>query len=246
MQTGHRCFVVVATVAFFVALAADPASATTFGGLTPAKLTGITMAAATGAPAVVAWENFTGADGTNLSGTVTDGGSKTWSVNPSGTWTISANAAVTTSANTSLVIDAGASSDSAVATIFRNGATTFDAGLTVNRNAAGTQFLTAEWTSTSNGSLELWKFTGGAWTNVAVTTNLYPGGIGTAPASITLKLTSSSANVLTAYINGVSTVTYTLTAAEITIYKNATHQLFGLYQWTSNGFTWDDFHLDNP
>lgn len=128
----------------------------------------------------------------------------------------------------------GSPNGSGEVTLNRNGATTFDAGLTINRNAADTQFVTAEWTSTSNGSLELWSFNGG-WTALASVTNLYPGGIATAPASITLKLTSSSANVVTAFINGVSAVSTTLSAANITVFKNATHQPAGPYQWTSNG-----------
>ena len=240
----------IALLAMLVSVAAltplDPAGAATAGGVSGAVLTGFNFPASTGVPAVVAWENFDGADGTNLNGTTTDGGAKTWAVNPAGgNWTILTNAARSTSANTSLVIDGGSPNGSAVVTLNRNGATTFDAGLTINRNAAGTQFLTAEWTNASNGSLQLWSFNGG-WTNLASVTNLYPGGIGTAPASITLTLTSSSANVVTAFINGTSVVSTTLSAANITTFKNATHQLAGPYQWTSNGIGWDNFHFDNP
>jgi hypothetical protein len=247
MHLRRTVVAVVSLTVATLALGGRAASAATIGGVTSAQLTGISMAASTGAPAVVAWEAFTGTNGSNLNGTTTDGGGKTWSINPTGgAWTVQSNQAKSTSANTSLVIDAGAFSDSAVATVYRNGATTFDAGLTVNRNSGGTQFLTAEWTSTSNGSLELWKYNGGTWTLLASVTNLYPSGIGTAPASIVLKLTTSPTGVLTAYVNGTSTVTATLSAADQTTYKNATHQLFGLYQWTSDGLTFDDFHLDNP
>ncbi|MGZ4795592.1 MAG: hypothetical protein ACXV8T_06840, partial [Acidimicrobiia bacterium] len=228
-----------------IATTVSSAFAASVGGATSKALTGITMPAAPGAPTVVAWEAFTGTTGASLAGTTTDGGAKTWSVNPTGgAWTISANKAVSSSANSSLVIDAGSSSDSAVVTIFRNGAMTFDAGLTVNRNSGGTQFMTVEWTSTSNGSLELWTYNG-AWTQIGGVTNLYSS-IAAAPASITLKLTSSTSNVLTASINGTPTVSATLSAANVTTFKNSTHQLFGLFQWTSNGLTYDDFHLDNP
>jgi hypothetical protein len=41
-------------------------------------------------------------------------------------------------------------------------------------------------------------------------------------------------------------VTATLSAADQTTYKNSTHQLFGIYQYTSNGLTFDNFHVDNP
>jgi hypothetical protein len=247
MRSRRSLAVVVAVTAATIAVGARPAVAATIGGVTSAKLTALTLAASTGAPVVLAWENFTGSNGTSLGGTTTDGGSKAWSVNPlGGLWAVLSNAALITSANSSLVIDAGGSSDSVVATIYRNSATTFDAGLTVNRNSGGTQFLTVEWTNTSNGPVELWKYNSGSWTALATVTNLYPGGISTAPASITLKLTTSSAGVLTAYVNGVSTVTATLSAGDQTTYKNSTHQLFGLYQYTSNGLTFDNFHLDNP
>ena len=61
-----------------------------------------------------------------------------------------------------------------------------------------------------------------------------------------MTLSSLSTGALTAFINGVQVVTYTLTAAEQTLFKNATHQLAGPYQWLSNGLRFDDFHLDNP
>ena len=123
MPAGRTLLLSAAVVV--TALAMQSASAATIGGVTTAKLTALTMAASTGAPAVVAYENFTGVNGTNLNGTTTDGGSKTWAANPTGgSWTISGNAAVSSTANSSLVIDAGANSDSVVATLFRNGATT--------------------------------------------------------------------------------------------------------------------------
>lgn len=246
MPARNRLALLAALVALCGFLPAGPAAAAGAGGVTASALSAFNFAASTGAPTVVAWENFNGVNGTNLNGSVTDGGAKTWAVNPGGgSWTIQSNAARSTTANSSLVIDAGSANGSAVATIVRNGATTFDLGLTINRNAAGTQFLTVEWTNASNGSLQLWSFNGG-WTALASVTNLYPGGIATAPASIVLTLTSSSANVLTGFINGVSVVSHTLSAANITTFKNATHQLVGPYQWSSNGIGWDNFHLDSP
>ncbi len=246
MPSATRLATLATLVVSLGMLPGSPAGAAGAGGVSGASLSAFNFAATTDAPAVVAWENFNGVDGTSLNGTVTDGGAKTWAVNPTGgAWTIQSNAARSTSANTSLVIDGGSANGSGVATLVRNGATTFDMGLTINRNAAGTQFLTAEWTNASNGSLQLWSFNS-SWTALASVTNLYPGGIATAPASITLALTSSSANVLTAFINGVSVVSTTLSATNITTFKNATHQLVGPYQWTSNGLGWDNFHFDNP
>ncbi|MFN8104475.1 MAG: hypothetical protein U0U69_08435 [Acidimicrobiia bacterium] len=177
--------------------------------------------------------------------TTTDGGALTWAVNPSGTWTIQTNSAASSSASTSLVVNAGTWNGSVEATIRRNGATTFAAGLTANRNSAGTQYLAVEWTNTTNGSLILRSYNG-SFTNLASVTNLYPGGIATAPASFHLRLTTSPTGVLAAYIDSTLVVTATLSASNQTTFKNGTHQLFGLYQRTSNGLRWDDFHLDSP
>jgi hypothetical protein len=206
------------------------------------------MSTSTGAPAVVAWENFTGANNTDLNGTVTDGGGKTWSVNPTGgTWSIRTNAARASTANSALVIDGGGPNRTVVATLLRSGSTNFDVGLTINGNAAGTQFLTAEWTSAANGTLLLQKYNG-AFTTLASVNNLYPGGIGTAPASIVLSLSSLGSNVVTASVNGVGVLSTTLSAADVATYKNATHQLLGLYRGTTGNAAplWDDLHEDNP
>jgi hypothetical protein len=243
---GQRLAVLSGVVVMAAIMGATSASAKGLGGVTSAQLSSLTMTASTGAPAVVAWDNFNGTNGTNLNGTTTDGGGKTWSVNVAGgSWTIQGNAARSSSSDTSLVIDGGSSSRTITGTIFRNGATTFDAGFTINRNSAGTQFLTAEWTSTSNGSLELWKYNNG-WSLLMSVTNLYPSGIGTAPASIVLSLASTTGNVLRAAINGTPVVSTTLSAADQSTYKNATHQLVGPYQYTVNGLTIDDVHVDNP
>ena len=244
---GARSRVVIALVAALCLGAAGVtrASAASLGGLGSATLTGLTLPAATGAPVVVAWANFSGADGTDLDATTTNGGSKTWSVSPSGTWTISSNQAGSTANSTSLVIDGGSPSRTVAGTLFRNGATTFSAGFTVNRNASGSEFLSAEWSSNANGSVELRAYDSGR-TLLASATNLYPGGVATAPASINLAVRSTSAGVITASINGTPVVSVSLTASQRTTYINSTHQHFGPFQYTSNGVRWDDFHLDNP
>jgi hypothetical protein len=246
-RTGQRLVVVSGVIALTLAVGTSAASARGLGPLT-GQLSAFKMATSTGAPTVVAWENFTGANNATLSGTVTDGGGKTWSVNPAGgNWRIQTNMARPPNANSALLIDGGGPNRTAVATVLRNGSTNFDVGLTINRNAAGTQFLTAEWSSAANGTLMLQKYNG-AFTTLAQVTNLYPGGIATAPASIVLSLSSTSGNVLTASINGIPVVSTTLTAGDVTIYKNATHQLVGLYKGTTGNATprWDDFHVDNP
>jgi hypothetical protein len=246
-RIGRRFTATCGLVALTLAVSASGASARSLGPLA-GQLSAFKIATSTGAPSVVAWENFNGANNTPLNGTVTDGGGKTWSVNPAGgNWRIQANMARPPNANTALLIDGGAANRTAAATVLRNGSNNFDVGLTINRNTTGTQFLTAEWTSTGNGTLMLQKYNSG-FTTLASVTNLYPGGIGTAPASIVLSLSSTSANVLSASINGVPVLSTTLSAGDVAIYKNATHQLLGLYRGTTGNATprWDDFHVDNP
>lgn len=251
-RRSHAFTAVIATLGIATAAAGGSlagASAASLGGLTTTNLLATAIAATTNAPTVVAWENFNGSAGANLAGTVTDGGAKTWSA-PRCTWTIQANRARSTSGDCPLVINSGIFNSSSEVTIVRSG-TTWDAGLIMNSNTAATQFLTLEYTSTSNGSLELWKFNG-AWTQLGGVTNLYPGGVGTAPASVTLRLASpapvspATTSVLTASLNGTALLTATLSAADQTLYKNGTHTSAGLYTFNDSASRFDDFHLETP
>lgn len=236
---GATIIAIVASVAAFSA-----ASATTLGGVTAKSLTAMVVSGTSGAPIVKAWDAFNGTNGSNLNGTSTDDGGKVWAVNPTGgSWTISANQAKSTSSNSSLVIDPGVWNYTAYATVSRGG-TTFDGGFTFNRNSAGTQFITCEFTSATNGSLEIWKYDGG-WTNWSTAINLYPSGFATAPASADIGC-GTTATTAFAKFNGVVVASYTLTAAERATFFRAANQLGGPYQWTVNAMTWDNFHLDVP
>ncbi len=226
------------------ALGISAASATSLGGLAPQSLMARTMVGTTGAKTVIAWENFNGANGTSIAGTTTDGGARIWAANPAATWTISGNAARTTTANRSLVINPSQWNYTSEVRAFRGG-TNFDGGLTINRNSAGSEFITCEWTSNSNGSMEIWRFSGGGWAQWAGVANLYPGGIATAPASIVIGCGTNSTSVY-ATIDGVQVAAYTLTLAERTTFFRAANQLTGPYQWLATTMTFDDFHVDNP
>jgi len=223
------------------------ASATSLGGVTAARLTARTVAGASGAPTVRVWENFTGTAGSNLVGTTTEGGTagtRTWAVNPTGgTWAVSSDRATSTTVDTSLVVNAGAFAVTSVVTVYRNG-TTFDGGLTINRNAGGTQFLACEWTSNGTGQVEIWKYDG-QWVLMAQATNLYPGGPTTAPASVVLGCGSGATGV-TATLDGVVVTTAAFTAAERSRFQRAANQLTGPYQYLATGMTFDDFHVDSP
>jgi hypothetical protein len=232
--------VVVAVAAAFVAAGVGGADAASLGGITAKALTAATVAGASGAPTVQAWENFDGTNGTNLSGTTTDGGAKTW-LAIRGTWTISSNRAISTSADSALVLNSAAADQKMEVTVYR-ATSAWDAGLIANSNVGGSQFLTAEWTSGASGSIELWKYNGG-WTSLGSVTNLYPGGLATAPASITLRVVAVGAT-LTAYVNGVSTVSATLSAADQTTFKNVTHAYTGIYAYLDALSNVDNAHLD--
>lgn len=227
-------------VAAVIACGMAGAAAATLGGVTASGLSAFVFASSTGAPTVLVWENFDGTNGMNMVGSVTDGGAKTW-VALGGTWTITANRTITTSAVSGLVVNLAQSDARVEATVYRGGST-WDVGLTANANAGFTQFLTAEWTSNTNGSLELWKYNG-SWTSLASVTGLYPGGVGTAPAAITLRLSAVGAN-LTAYVNGASVVTATLAAADVTTYKNISHPYVGLVAYMDAASTIDNMHVD--
>ena len=244
MSSTHRSRAAWALLlAAFAIGGVTAASAASLGGVTTAALTATTMTATSVAPTVVAWENFNSTTGTNINGTTTDGGSKTWTA-IKGTWKIAGNRAqATTTTDALLAVNLGLANGAIEATVYHGSATSWDAGFAVNANATGTQFLTTEWTSNGSGSLELWSFNAGTWTQLAQATNLYPGGLATAPASIVLRLSAVGAN-LTASINGVPTVSATLSAANQTIYKNATHTYFGLYVYFDQLSTFDDAHVD--
>ena len=124
-------------------------------------------------------------------------------------------------------------------------------GLALRSNAGATVFLAVEYTSTANGSLELWKFNG-AWTNLAKTTGLYPGGVTTAPAALTLRAEASTpiapatATTVRCYLGGTLRLTFTLTAADQGTFSAAAQTYVGPYTYSDATSTFDNFHVDTP
>ncbi len=216
------------------------AEAASLGGVKSANLTAVRQNTTSGAPIVTAWENFNGTNGTNINGTTTDGGSKTW-LAVRGTWRIFGNQADADNGDVALVVDASTPHQAVEATVSRGG-TTFDIGVVFNMNSTGTEFITTELTSNSNGRLEMWRYNGG-WTLLASAANLYTGPASGWPTSANLRVSAVGGNV-TVYLDGTQQISHTLSGADQTTFKNANHQYFGLYSYFDGNSRWDDFHID--
>ncbi len=236
-----RFAIVACSALLFAIFGAVFADASSLGGVSSANLTAVKQISSSGAPTVTAWENFTGANGTNINGTTTDGGSKTW-VAVRGTWRIRGNQADVNNGDVALVVNAGTPHQAVEATVFRGG-TTFDVGVVFNMNASGTDFITTELTSNSSGQLEMWRYNG-SWTLLATASNLYSGPASGWPTSANLRASSVGGNIAV-YLDGALQISHTLSAADQTTFVNANHQYFGLYSYFDGASRWDDFHIDS-
>lgn len=217
------------------------ASAASLGGATAPGLAAFSFASTTGAPTVLAHENFTGTNGANLSGTATDSGGFTWA-SGTGTWTVQGNQARSTSANGSnLGFNSGVSNGSVEATIYRNGNTSWDTTVGMNASADGNDALLANWWSGTNGNIDLYKRVGGSYIQLASVSNLYSGA---PPSSATVRIESPSTSIIKVYLNGVLKITYTLSSGEQATFKNATHRYAGVSAYFDGTSTFDNFHLD--
>jgi hypothetical protein len=235
---GKRLMVAIVVVAV-CALTAVPGDAAALGGVTTPGLTAITMAAASGAPTVIAWENFDAANNSDPSGTTTDGGSRTWNAS-NGTWKVTGNQLSSTSSDATLVVNTGFTEYTLAGRIFRNGATNYEGGFAVAQDSGGSKYITCELMDNSSGSIEIWK-NDGSWARLAFVTNLWP----TAPASFAFSCAVTATTVV-ATVAGFPPLVATLTAGEITTFKAAMRTYGGIYQYESDGLTWDDVHVDRP
>lgn len=229
----------VATAAAF----AGSASAATIGGVNAQELASFEVVGPSGAPTVLTWENFDGTNGTNISGTSPDWGPGTWR-SIGGTWRIQGNQADSTSVSLgSINVHVAGITDAATeVTVDRFGSTNFDAGILFNDN--NYSVLVLRYRSVSNGTLALYSWNG-SYALLASVTNLYPGGIATAPASVTLRVRASGSAV-EAFIDGASQFTYTLSAAEQSIFKSSTHTGYGMWTEFDTTSKFDNFHVDTP
>ena len=225
-----------------VLLVLSPAvvTAAALGGVTSEQTSAWASASSTGAPAVLVWENFDAPDASAIAGTTTDGGGRTWTL-LAGSWSVTSNKARAGSAENNLVVDSGVTNATIEVDLERVG-TSFDAGITINSNSTGSAFFDVEWVSGSNGSLDLWRFDG-AWQLMASVTNLYPGGVATAPTEITLRVETDATTIRT-YIDGVLQLSHTLSPADQVTFKSAGHDHFGLFTYGDTTSRFDDFHID--
>lgn len=217
------------------------ASAASLGGATATGQAAFAPSASTGAPTVRAHENFTGSNGSAISGTSTDSGGFTWSA-PAGTWTVQSNHADSNSVDSAMLLfNGGVSNGSAEAVISRNGNTGWDTAVVVNANSTGSDCLLANWWAGTGGSISLYKRESNSYTQLANVSNLYPSIV---PASATVRIESPSSSIIKVYLDGVLKLTYTLTAGEQTTFKNGTHTYAGVEGYFDGTATFDNFHLD--
>ncbi len=232
MRANRLLGIVAATTVAITVSGGSVAGAKPIGPQTSKVLTAFSMAASTGAPNVLTWANFTGANGTKLSGKVLNGGG-TWVVD-GGTWTIQTNAAGSTNvALANMDTNVGTQNASALATL-TFGATA-NAGLVALDN--GTTALFTLYSKAAGGTMTLYKYAGGAVVLASVT------GIGT-PASALVKLDAVTSAIKVSFA-GTQVLSYTLTAAEVTSLKGAANNRFGIWADSDSVTRFDDFHVDN-
>lgn len=219
------------------------ASAATVGGVSSGDLSSFSIASGSGAPTVLTWENFDGPDGTAISGTNPDWGPGTWR-SLGGFWSIQGNEADSTSVGLgSINVHSPGTLDAAIEVkLNRFGSTTFDAGILFNDNDYSVMIM--RYQSGGNGTLALTNWDGG-YSTMATVTNLYPAGIATAPAVITLRVRAVG-TLVEGYIDGALVLTYTLTAGEQATFKAAAHDGYGLWAEQDGTTKFDDFHIDTP
>ena len=228
----HRLPGIIATLLLTVAtVGTSVAFAASTNGLSPRTLGAWTIPGGTGAPTVVTWDSFTGTNGTSLSGRALSGGGN-WVVN-GGTWTIQTNRAASTSATRARISVAGGNQNRSALATLTIGASA-RAGLVALDS--GTAYIYAVYSKASSGTMQLYKFSGSATLLASVT------GIGL-PATAEMKLDAST-NTIRVSFAGVQVLSYTLTAAEITTFKNAANNRYGLIADADSVTRFDDFHVD--
>lgn len=221
--------VVVVVAAMMIAAGLARADAASLGGLNGRSLDAFSVVGPTGAPTVLTWENFTGANGTNLSGTALDGGGS-WSVD-AGTWTIGTNRArVTNTAAANMWVATGNANVTAVVTLTIGASA--QAGLSVRGDAS--RRIYAIYTKASGGTVELYKISGGSTLLGSAT------GVGT-PASAVMHLDATTDTIRVRFA-GTEVVSYTLTGGEVGQFAGLDR--VGLYASNDTVTRWDDFHVD--
>lgn len=208
-------------------------SAATLNGVAAASLGSWNVAGTTSAPTVLVWSNFLAPNNTNLNGATLNGGS-TW-IAQFGIWRVSSSHAGSSNAAFSNLTTSVGTVNAAVE------ATTIDlggnptAGLVAMSN--GTSFIFSQYEKTSGGRIRLFKYVSGTVTQLAEATGT---GI---PAIAPMRLDATT-NTMKVSWNGAVVLTYTLTAAEVALFKSAGHTRFGLMANGDPSTNFDTFHVD--
>jgi hypothetical protein len=211
------------------------ASAAKLGGIVSHSVYAARLNAPSGAPPVLRWSDFTGTAGTNLSGSsLVAPQLGTWQAQ-AGTWTRVAPgraqssrtnmAYLTTSANTV------AASVEATLTFAGNPRS---AGVVLNADATTALFVLVN--QRAGGTVQL------ASGPTPLTVLASATGIGT-PAVMKIRADATTTTIRVS-LNGTVALTYTLTPAQVTAFRSATHAGFGLVADSDATTTFDDFHHD--
>ena len=231
MRANRLLGIVVATTLAITVIPGSVAGAANLGPQGGATLGAWKIIGGTGAPTVATWANFTGANGTSLSGYALNGGGA-WSV-AAGTWTIRTNQAdATRTARAKMTANAGTQNASVLVTLNLTGAA--NAGVAALDN--GAVAIYALYSKSTGGTVTLYKYNGGP---VVLTTAT---GVGTFTSTI-MKLDALT-NTIKVSLGGTQVLSYTLTAAEVITFKAAANNRFGLMADSDNVTRFDDFHID--
>ncbi len=233
MRTRRTLRNLAAMLLAVVAASAVAASAASLNGIAAADLGSWTVPGGTGAPTVLTWADFDGANNTKLAGTTLNGGG-TWT-GQNGTWrSVSNQARSSRKARSNLTTPVG-TTNAAVEAQLHPGKNP-SAGLIALSD--GTSYVWAELTKSSGGRISLYEYVGGTATQLAQVS-----GVGL-PASAIMRLDVGTDTVAVSW-NGAVVLTYALTASEIARFRSAGHDRFGLMANGDSATRFDDFHVDS-
>ena len=203
-------------------LAIGVANAAVLGGLTPKSLVALNQSGSSGAPSVLTCDDFSlsAATGSALASRpvqlATKCGAGVWTIH-SGSWTISSGQLNPGGGGATASISAGQTNVSAETTIVGANAGGRGAGVAINHTGASRIFLVGELTGPS--TAELLLVNGGSVTTLASAAT-------TITATTVVRITRNGTAV-TVSVNGLLTISYTLTAGQVTTLSGGTR--VGLY-----------------
>ena len=232
MRTRRSLRNLAATLVAVSVASAVGVSAASLNGIAVASLGSWSVPGGTGAPTVLTWADFTGANNTNLDGHALIGGG-TW-IAQNGTWRVTSAEARSSNATRSNLVTAVGSPDASVEATLSPGGNP-SAGLVAMSD--GASFVWAEFTKTSGGTIQLSMYATGTTTQLARVT-----GVGNPPTSV-MRIDATTNTVEVSW-NGVVVLTYALAPSEVALFKSAGHDRFGLMADRDTATRFDDFHID--